>query len=153
MDEVEKRFDAINWEYADKDLNAIAALEARIETAGKKFGLISYSDLVAGLPFHYPNISGGAPHFITNYGEWTGLDRKIIGDCLGFISMATYKKAKFFGSAIVIARLESKPSDIFFRWMKEMGVLKSTKEDDVLIFWANQVKRAHHWYAYGKMID
>lgn len=152
MDEIEERFNAIKWEYADKDISAIEDLEARIADTGKKFRLISYTDLVEGIPFQYPNINGGAPHFITNYGEWTGLDRRIIGDCLGYISMRTYKKAKFFGSALVIARLESKPSDIFFEWMKEMGALKSTKEDDVLMFWSDQVKRAHHWYAYGKVL-
>jgi len=55
-------------------------------------------------------------------------------------------------SALVVAQLESKPSDIFFEWMESLGVLPDTKEDTVLAFWSAQVKKAHHWYKYGKQI-
>jgi hypothetical protein len=152
MDLIEKRMDAIAWEYADKDLSAIAELTRRIGETGRKFGLISYTDLVTGIPFHYPNINSGQPHFISVFGEWSGLDRRIVGDCLGYISVQSYKQAKFMASALVIARLESKPSDIFFEWMKELGALPSTSEMAVLKFWSEQVNKAHHWYKYGKQV-
>lgn len=152
MDFIEKRMDEIVWEYADKDLAAIQELTDRIAETGRKFGLISYTDLVSGIPFQYPNINSGQPHFISVFGEWSGLDRRIVGDCLGYISMQSYKQAKFMASSLVIARLESKPSDIFFDWMKELGALSSTKEMDVLKFWSEQVRKAHHWYKYGKQV-
>lgn len=152
MDPIEKHMDAIVWEYADKDLTAIDVLTNRIAETGRKFGLISYTDLVAGIPFHYPNIDSGQPHFISVFGEWSGLDRRIVGDCLGYISMQSYKQAKFMASALVIARLESKPSDIFFEWMKELGALPSTSEMAVLKFWSEQVGKAHQWYKYGKQV-
>lgn len=152
MDLIEKRMDEIIWEYADKDLAAIEQLTNRIAETGRKFGLISYTDLVSGIAFHYPNINSGNPHFISAYGEWTGLDRRIVGDCLGYISMRSYKEAKFMGSALVVARLESKPSDIFFGWMQELDALSNLSEMAVLEFWAGQVKKAHHWYKYGKQI-
>ena len=66
--------------------------------------------------------------------------------------MQSYLTAGFMASALVIARLESKPSDIFFEWMKDLGVLPDLKEDTVLAFWSNQVKKSHHWYKYGKKI-
>ena len=152
MDAIESRMDAIVWEYADKDLAAIAELTNRIAETGRKFGLISYTDLVSGVPFHYPNIDSGQPHFISVFGEWSGLDRRIVGDCLGYISMQSYKEAKFMASALVIARLESKPSDIFFEWMKELGALPSTSEMAVLKFWSEQVNKAHQWHKYGKQV-
>jgi hypothetical protein len=152
MDELEEKFSAIDWEYADKDLNAIDDLTSRISDAGRKFGLISYTDLVSGVAFRYPNINSGEPHFISVFGEWSGLDRRIIGDCLGYISMRSYREAGFLASALVVARLESKPSDIFFEWMCELGAIEDTTESNVLAFWSDQVKKAHHWYKYGRKI-
>ena len=51
-------------------------------------------------------------------------------------------------SALVIARLESKPSDIFFDWMKDLKLIPDLSDASVLTFWADQVKKAHHWYKY-----
>ena len=152
MDPIEKAMDEIVWEYADKDLAAIDDLTSRIADTGRKFGLISYTDLVSGVAFHYPNINGGDPYFISVFGEWSGLDRRIIGDCLGYISWRSYKEARFMASALVIARNESKPSDIFFNWMKELGALPSTSEMAVLKFWSEQVNKAHQWYKYGRQV-
>lgn len=151
MDPVIAKLNAITWEYADQDLDAIAELRTRIEQAGRKFGLISYTDLVKGIDFHYPNINQGQPLRINVY-EWSGLERRIIGDCLGYISRESYLASGFMASALVIARMESKPSDIFFEWMRTLGVLADIKEDTVLAFWVEQVKKAHHWYKYGKRI-
>lgn len=150
-DPIQAALDAVEWEYADRDLAAIDELTKRIADTGRKFGLISYSDLVKGIEFHYPNINSGRPYRIDTY-DWSGLDRRITGDCLGYISWRSYTQAKFMASALVIARLESKPSDIFFSWMEQLGVLPDTREDTVLTFWSQQVKKAHHWYKYGRQI-
>lgn len=152
MDSIAAALQAVQWQYADQDLRAIDVLTGRIRETGRKFGLISYTDLVDGIEFHYRNINNGAPHQISVWGEWTGLDRRIIGDCLGFISRNSYLEAGFMASALVIARQESKPSDIFFEWMRDLGVLPNLREDTVLAFWSEQVKRAHHWYRYGKKL-
>jgi hypothetical protein len=151
MDEIGHKLSAIQWEYADKDLSAIAILQGRIKEIGRKTALISYSDLVISVDFHYPNINNGNAYRISTY-DWTGLDRKIIGDCLGYISKESYLEAGFMASALVIARWESKPSDIFFEWMKSLGVLPNINEDTVLSFWSQQVKKAHQWYRYGKKV-
>jgi hypothetical protein len=152
MDLISTALEAVRWQYADQDLAAIQTLTERIRLTGRKFGLISYTDLVDGVEFRYSSINNGAPHHINVWGEWTGLDRRIIGDCLGYISKSSYLEAGFMASALVIARQESKPSDIFFEWMKDLGVLANLREDTVLAFWSDQVKRAHHWYRYGKQL-
>jgi hypothetical protein len=64
--------------------------------------------------------------------------------------MESYMEAGFMCSALVIARLESKPSDIFFEWMETLEILPNLRDDTVLAFWSEQVKKAHQWYKYGK---
>jgi len=149
MDPIISQLNGIEWQYGDKDPNAISELTGRIAATGKRFGLISYSDLVRDVEFHFPNIRDGALYRIDTY-DWSGLDRRIIGDCLGYISMKSYIEAQFMASALVVARQESKPSDIFFEWMETLGVIPNMTENAVLKFWTEQVRRAHTWYKYGK---
>jgi hypothetical protein len=151
MDNLAQKLRAIEWDYADKDLDALGLLRQRIQDTGSRFGLISYSDLVKDIEFHYPNIDDGKTYRINAHG-WTGLDRRIIGNCLAYLSMESYLEAGFMANALVIARLESKPSDIFFEWMESLGVLPDHNEDTVLAFWCEQVKKAHQWYAYKRRI-
>jgi len=149
MDELALKLQSIRWTYGDKDLNAIAELTAKIEEAGKRQALISYSDLVEDVVFHYSNIGNGEPYRIRTY-DWSGLDRKIIGDCLGYICVQSYVAYGFMASALVVERRESQPSGIFFEWMKSLDVLPNLREETVLAFWADQVKKACQWYAYGR---
>ncbi|MDE2839832.1 MAG: hypothetical protein OXM03_04315 [Chloroflexota bacterium] len=143
---------SLTWEYAPHDLDALAVLRERIADTGKRFGLISYTDLVRGVSFHYPNINSGEAYRIETY-DWSGLDRLIIGDCLGYLAKESYIDAGFFSSALVIGRLESRPSDNFFEWMESLEVLPDTRENTILRFWTEQVRLAHHWFAYGKRAD
>ena len=151
MDPIIERLNAIHWDYADQDTIALENLRNRIQETGRQFRLISYSDLVRNVDFQYANINNGQPFQIAAY-EWTGLDRHIVGDCLGYLSRESYLEANFMASSLVIARTESKPSDIFFDWMKELGVLPDLNEDTVLRFWTEQVRNAHQWYKYGKRV-
>lgn len=150
MDVIEQRLRETQYQYADKDPTALGQLRDRVVQTGRRFGLISYTDLVRDVEFHYPNINHGRAHQIRGW-EWSGLDRRIVGDCLAYISMESYVEARFMASALVIGRLESRPSDMFFEWMESLGVLPDTREDTVLAFWSDQVRRAHHWYKYGVM--
>ena len=151
MDEIGRQLSEIEWEYADKDPEALAVLTKRIEEKGRNLGLITYSELVTGMVFHFPNINDGGPYQIHTY-DWSGLDRRIIGDFLGYISVRSYLEHGFMASALVVNRSESQPSDIFFEWMESLDVLPNLREDTVLAFWAEQVKKAHNWYKYGREI-
>jgi len=145
MDELAQKFRAVQWTYADKDPGARAELTRRIADAGGRLGLITYSDLVRGVTFHLPNIRNGEAYTISVY-DWTGLDRRIIGEFLGYISMESWEEGGFLASALVVNKQEYKPSDIFFEWMRQLGVLPDLREDTVLAFWADQVNKGHNWY-------
>jgi len=84
MDEIAARMMAVEWVYADKDPQTLAVFEERIADAGRKLGLITYSELVKGVDFHLPNIRKGEAYRIQIY-DWTGLDRSIVGDFLGYL--------------------------------------------------------------------
>lgn len=149
MDEIAKKMADVSWVYADRDPNALSILEERICQTGKRLQLITYSDLVKGVEFHLPNIRGGAAYQISIY-DWSGLDRAILGEFLGYISMRSYNEARFMASALVVSRSEYKPSDLFFEWMKTLKVLPNTNKDTILAFWAEQVNKAHNWYSAGR---
>jgi hypothetical protein len=146
MDErLVQRMEAFNWKWGDKDPAALEELERRIAEAGRRLSLITYSDLAKDLVFHLPNLRNGAPYRISIH-NWSGLDREIIGSFLGYISMRSYRRAGFMASALAVNRAEYRPSDHFFRFMRELNVLPDNEESTILGFWADQVNRAHNWY-------
>lgn len=145
-DQLAKKLRDREWSYANANPDAKAELMRRIEAAGRKRQLITYSDLVRGVTFCLPTVRQGVP-FQIDVGDWTGLDRAIIGDFLGAISAETFEAGQFLASALVVNKAESNPSPPFFKWMEELGVLPDLKEDTVLAFWGDQVRRAHTWYS------
>lgn len=153
MKEVKKRIDTqlqqkfrqVQWMYADKDPTARAELARRIIEAARKQRLLTYSELVRGVIFRLPNIRNGEPYQIHVY-DWTGLDRRIIGEFLGYLSMESFEEGGFLVSALVVGKQENEPSIIFFEWMRELGVLPDLKQDTRDAFWVEQVSKAHAWY-------
>jgi len=145
MNDLAVKLSTIEWHYADGDSTAKAELARRISAAGRRLQLITYSDLVRGVAFRLPNVRNGAP-FQIETDDWTGLDRAILGDFLGAISSDSYREAGFLATALVVNKAEFKPSDQFFKWMEDLGVLPDMREDTVLAFWADQVNKAHNWY-------
>ena len=146
IDTIAQKLQKVQWLYGDKDPVARAEMLDRIVATARKLGLITYSDLVQGLTFRLPNIQNGAP-FRIDTRDWTGLDRRVVGDFLGFISMESYLRGGFMASALVVSRQTFAPSDLFFEWMEELKVLPNLRQDTVLAFWADQVNKAHQWYS------
>jgi hypothetical protein len=143
MDAIEKQMNEINWPYAENDPAALAEFKKRIENTGHGEGLISYSELVKGITFHLPNVNKGQP-FQIDIHEWSILDRAILGEFLGYISMLSYRKAKFMASALAISQSnDQRPSKHFFDWMKRLGILAGRDADD---FWQEQVRKAYDWF-------
>lgn len=149
MDQIAKTMAGIKWSYGDKDARALAELDRRIAEAGRKLAMITYSDLVRGVTFCLPNVKQGQPFQINTY-EWSGLDRAVLGEFLGYISTRSYRDYGFMASALVVNKAEYQPSDHFFQWMKTLNVLPDLEEDTVLRFWIEQVNKAHNWYAAGR---
>lgn len=146
MDGIAKKLHGIEWVWAEKDLQALLILEQRIADSGSKLGLITYSELVAGVTFNVPSLHNGKP-FEIHVHDWTDLDRALIGDFLGLISSRSYERAQFMASALVVSKGEYKPSDHFFMWMEKLNVLPNLEDDTVLAFWANEVNKAHKWFS------
>jgi hypothetical protein len=142
MDEIVRKMSEIKWSYAESDPEALAELIKRIEDKGRREDLINYSDLVRGITFHIPNVNKGES-FQIDVHDWSDLDRAILGEFLGYISMLSYRKAKFMASALAINKTEFKPSYHFFTWMKDLGMLSGRDLDD---FWQEQVTKAHNWF-------
>jgi hypothetical protein len=144
MDAIEKQMNEINWPYAENDPDALAEVKKRIENTGREEDLITYSELVKGITFHLPNVNKGQP-FQIDIHQWSILDRAILGEFLGYISMLSYRKAKFMASALVISGKSdyNRPSEHFFDWMKKLGILAGRDADD---FWQEQVRKAHDWF-------
>ncbi len=138
------------WEWADQDLDAVISLEERIAETGKNGDLIPYSDLVRGVLFNLPTVND-KPFYITSH-DWTGLNRKILGDFMGYISTRSYVAHGFMASVLVVNKIgDQKPSDIFFRWMQSLGVLPDGKPSTRDKFWSDEVKKAHRWYKTGSI--
>ena len=137
--------DEIEWLYGDKDPDACDILLSRIEAVARRQGMIHYSDLVEGVTFRISTLKQGEPYMIDTT-EWAGIDRRLLGDFLGYLSAASFRANGFMISALVIGKSESMPSAHFFEWMEQLGVLPDQKEDTVLAFWAGQVRDAVAYY-------
>jgi hypothetical protein len=117
MDSIARKLTETGWTYGDKDPSALAILEGRVAKAGRRLGLITYSELVKGVTFHLPNVRRGAAYEIQTY-DWKGLDRAIVGSFLGHISARSYIRAGFMASALVVNKGEYRPSQHFFDFME-----------------------------------
>ena len=145
MDEISRQMAQVKWTWANKDPIALLELEARIAKVGRNRGVITYSDLARDVEFRLPNIRNGEP-FRINIFNWSGFERGLIGEFLGYISMQSYNRHKFMASALVVGTSECEPSYHFFEWMKTLGVLPDTEEATNLAFWGEQLRAAHGYY-------
>jgi hypothetical protein len=145
MDKILERFRAIRWHYAPRDEAARAELGRRIADAGRRGGLVTYSDLVRGITFNLPNLL--EPKRQIDTGDWQDLDRAIVGDFLGYLSMESYERAGFFSSALVVSKQDGTPGEGFYNLLKELGLIASSKTDKAMFLWSDHVDKAHKWYS------
>ena len=137
----------IDWQFARNDEGgAVEQMAERIARTGRlNRSLISYSNLVAGIRFQFSNVLNAQPFFIDTH-NWYGLHRRIVGDCLGYLSHISYRDHGFMASALVAGLVENRPSDIFFEWMKSLEVIPNLSEEVVTEFWVGEVTKAVEWY-------
>ena len=143
MDDIVVRFRAMKWNYADKDPVSRALLARRIAEAGRRSGLLTYSDLVREVTFHLPNLR--EVERLIDPSDWEDLDRAIVGDFLGFLSMESYERAGFFSSALVVSKTDGSPGEGFFALLKELGLIASSKSTKAVMLWSDHVAKAHEW--------
>ena len=143
-DPIAERFRELSWRYAPQDEAAVSELENRIAAAGKKGGFITYSDLVRGIAFHFSTLRSA--EYTIDVDDWQDLDRAILGDFLGYISMRSYERGKFFASAIVVSKVTYEPSEGFYELLKQLDLIASSKSDKAMYLWSDHVKLAQEWY-------
>jgi hypothetical protein len=134
------------WPYSDACPDAVAELGRRVAAVGKRRDLIHYSKLVAGLELRIPTVAGGAP-FELGVPEWSEQDRNILGDLLGSLSLESYRRGGFLASALVTAKGTQEPGEGFWNFVEELGLMTSSSPTRRLMFWSEQVRLAHDWYA------
>lgn len=144
MDPILERFQAIKWHYADKDDSARTELARRIAEVGRRGQLLTYSDLVRGVSFHLPNLRESPRQIDT--ADWEDIDRAILGDFLGYVSMDSYAAGRFFASALVVSKDDRTPSEGFWSLLKELQLIASSKSDKAMFLWTEHVTKAHDWY-------
>jgi hypothetical protein len=127
-----------------QDPRALAELEARIAAVAKRRSLLTYSDLVRGVAFNLPTLR--EPRRTIDVYDWQELDRAIVGDYLGYISMRSYALGKFFSSALVVTKLDGLPSEGFYTLLRDLGLITSSRTDKAMLLWAEHVAKAHTWY-------
>jgi hypothetical protein len=106
--------------------------------------LITYSELVRGVTFNLPNVQKPRTIDVTN---WQELDRAVVGDFLGYISMRSYERAHLFSSALVVGKVDGSPGEGFYKLLKELGLIPSARSPKTLDLWAEHVAKAHTWFA------
>lgn len=134
------------WPYSEACPEAVAEFGRRIAAVGKRQALVHYSKLVGGLELQLPNIDGGTP-FELGMPEWGDLHRNILGDFLGRVSLDSYQRGQFLASALVTSKGTQEPGEGFWNFVEELGLLTSTSPNKRLMFWSDQVRLAHEWYA------
>jgi hypothetical protein len=107
MDKISEVLRAIAWKYAPQDPAACDQLSERIADVGKRRSLITYSDLARGVQFTLPSLK--EPKHSIDVRDWQDLDRAIVGDFLGYLSMKSYDEAGFFTSALVVSKEDGSP--------------------------------------------
>jgi hypothetical protein len=145
MDNILECFRSIQWHYAPHDEKARAELDRRIAEVGRRRGLLTYSDLVRDVTFNLPNLHERRHRIDT--ADWQDLDRAIVGDFLGYLSMESYERAGFFSSALVVSKQDGSPGEGFYNLLRELGLIASSKTDKAMYLWADHVAKAHTWYS------
>jgi hypothetical protein len=131
------------WPYSEACPQAVTELGRRIAEVGKRRDLVNYSKLVNGVELR---MADGVP-FELGVPEWSDLDRNILGDILGRLSLDSYQRGKFLASALVTSKGTQEPSEGFWIFVDELGMFTSTSPTRRLMFWTEQVRLAHDWYA------
>lgn len=131
----------------DGDVDANREIARRIAATARRRDTIPYGELVKGVTFRLANVARGQPFQLGELGEWTDLDRAILGNVLGRISVDSFLRGGFLASAVAVSKTTREPSEGFKALAQEAGLLRTTKGDAFVLFWTEQLNMAYDWYA------
>lgn len=124
-------------EYAQYDRKTVEILKERIFKYARYSNPISYSKFVSGITFYI----NGEKHIIDTH-NWTGLDRRIVGDYLFQILKDQYRELGILSTMIVFSQDSQEPSEIVQNWLKEIGAYTGDWED----FWVKESAKVVEYY-------
>ena len=129
--------------WAAADPVAQHQLQNRIAIHATQGNTITYSDLVSGIPF---NILDDRPGYTIDVHAWQDLDRAIIGDFLGALSIESYERHCFLISALVVSKESQTPSENFMRWL---AYAYDSDPLEATVIWARHRDRAVDHFQQG----
>ena len=132
--------ESMNWGWPEQDPKAVDELRHRIEETARREDVITYSDLVRDATFNIPTINDGVPFQIVT-GDWSELDRSLVGDFLGYLSYESYVRSGVFISALVVTQDERQPGPGFDQLMHETGMLTRKGDEAAAVCWAQEVQK------------
>ena len=144
MDHVLETFSKINWSYSPDDPSALAQLKRRIARRARLGRTLTYSELADGVEFDLPGLAD-RPHRIDVH-NWSQLDRAIVGDFLGYISMESYQLGRFLASALVVGKDDHVPGAGFYGLLNDLDMIASKDDPRGSVIWGEHVELAKQWY-------
>lgn len=142
-DAVLRKIQGLKWSYAEYDLGALRAIEARLASTARAGTLIKYGNLVRGIDIRMANVDDGR-RFELFQPDWSPLHSAILGDLLGYIACRSFERGGFLASAMAILA-EGEPSDGFRKLAVQVGLLSPGNDVDAL--WAEHVRLSVAWYS------
>jgi len=141
MTDINEKFatnlESFESDYAQHDSETVELLKKRISEYASHGTPVSYSLLVSGITFY---INGDK--YIIDTHNWSGLDRRIVGDYLFQIIKDEYRKLGILSTMIVFSQESQEPSQIVQDWLKEIGAYRG----DWLKFWSGETKKVVEYY-------
>lgn len=141
--------EVINFIDGPENPEAIQAMKERIAEYARRRQLLSYSELVSGILFIKPKYFGKEPHLINTY-SWTGDERHMIGTALAQIVMETVGESNCIITTIVTHKNPNEfgtlPSEVFWKWIQSLGVIDTINEQEVMMFWGQQIEATFRYY-------
>lgn len=133
------------WPYAEHVPEAIEELGRRIADFGRRGETVTYSNIVHGIELRLPNVRGGTP-FELGVPDWQEIDRAILGELLGRLSLESLRRGDFLASAVVTSTQSKEPSEGFWALVRELELFSSRSPEQRVLFWSVELQRAFEWY-------
>lgn len=145
MEPIQYVHDPSEWPYPSADPNGQRHIRKKLEAAAgsKRQDPLTYSDLVGDVEFTLPD---GRKHSIIVH-DWTGFDRMLIGQHLGFLASESFTDHGFMLSAFAVDSSNRRPSNGFFDLGVAFGAFPKDDPKRRDSFWTTQMALAHEFYS------
>ena len=131
--------------YLNESDPALDVLQQRIFNVGKIGEKITYMKLVKNVKFNPKGL--GANYEIDRI---IGKNVTLVTGYLNYISNRSNAKFEFLAGALVVRKRDFLPGDGFYNFGRELELLHTFDPSEEVMFWREQVRRAHIHYKTAK---